>query len=69
MLGPLGRAIHDARKAKDISQENLAHAAGIERSHMGKVERGERNISFLNLMKIAEALDCPLSDLLLKAGF
>ncbi len=36
---------------------------------MGKLERGERNVSFLNLMKIAEALDCRLSELLSRANY
>ena len=54
---------------RNISQENLAHAAGIERAYMGQLERGNRNVSFLNLMKIADALDCKLSDLLASAGY
>jgi transcriptional regulator with XRE-family HTH domain len=52
------------RKALDLSQEALADAAGIDRSHMGKIERGERNITLLNLLKIAAALDGLPSDLL-----
>jgi transcriptional regulator with XRE-family HTH domain len=36
---------------------------------MGKLERGERNVSFLNLMKIAEALGCRLSELLSRAEY
>ncbi|MBK6490444.1 MAG: helix-turn-helix transcriptional regulator [Sphingomonadales bacterium] len=69
LLVPLGLAIRDARTERKISQEGLAHAARIERSHMGKLERGERNVSFLNLMKIAEALDCRLSELLSRANY
>lgn len=69
LLVPLGRAIRAARSEKGISQEGLAHSAGIERSHMGKLERGERNVSFLNLMKIAEALGCRLSELLSRAEY
>lgn len=42
---------------------------GIERSHMGRIERGDANISFLNLMKIAEALNIELSAILKSAGY
>ncbi len=52
-----------------LSQEALADAAGIDRSHMGEVERGKRNVSVLNLMKIAKAMVCKPSKLLADAGF
>lgn len=64
----IGRAIKAQRKALDVSQEALADAANIDRSHMGKIERGERNVTVLNLLRIAQALDCPLSHLLANAG-
>jgi transcriptional regulator with XRE-family HTH domain len=51
-----------------LSQEALADAAGIDRSHMGKIERGERNVSIMNVLKIAAALDCRPSELLVDAG-
>lgn len=47
-----------------LSQEALADAAGIDRSHMGKIERGERNVSVLNLCRVADALNSRASDLL-----
>jgi transcriptional regulator with XRE-family HTH domain len=50
------------------SQEALADYAGIDRSHMGKIERGERNVTLLNLLRIAGAIECKLSDLLIEAG-
>lgn len=50
-----------------MSQEALADAAGIDRSHMGKIERGERNVTLLNVLKIAAALDGRASDLLREA--
>jgi transcriptional regulator with XRE-family HTH domain len=52
------------RKAVGMSQEALADAAGIDRSHMGKIERGERNLTLLNVIKIASALHGRASDLL-----
>ena len=47
-----------------LSQEALADFAEIDRSHMGKIERGERNVTFLNILKIATAIQCRPSDLL-----
>lgn len=47
-----------------MSQEALADAAGINRTHMGEVERGKRNVSYLHLCRIADALGLELSELL-----
>lgn len=63
----LGQAVRKARKAAGLSQEALADAAEIDRSHMGKIERGERNVSVLNILKIAAALNCPASVIFLDA--
>lgn len=46
----------------------MADFAGIDRSHMGKIERGERNVTFLNIQKIAKALQCRPSELFIDAG-
>lgn len=67
-LAALGLAIRTLRKEMDLSQESLAHLAEIDRSHMGKIERGERNLTFVNLVKIARVLRCQPSDLLRQAG-
>ncbi|MDZ4252256.1 MAG: helix-turn-helix transcriptional regulator [Sulfuritalea sp.] len=56
------------RKEKKISQETLAYLAEIDRSHMGKIERGERNVTVLNVIKIARALNCRPSELFAQAG-
>ncbi|ANB78130.1 transcriptional regulator (plasmid) [Paraburkholderia phytofirmans OLGA172] len=63
----LGRAIRTLRKERGLSQESLADAAHVDRSHMGKIERGERNVTILNIVRICFALDCPASELLLQA--
>ena len=63
-LKRLGDAVRAARQARGLSQEALAHASGIDRSHMGKIERGERNVTLLNVLRIARALDGSASDLL-----
>jgi transcriptional regulator with XRE-family HTH domain len=67
-LKRLGEAVRAARKARGMSQETLADAAGIDRSHMGKIERGERNVTLLNIARIANALGRKPSDLLVAAG-
>ena len=69
LLPPLGQAVRAARKERGVSQEGLAYATGIERAHMGRIERGEANVSFLNLMKIASALDMDLSQIVKAAGY
>ncbi|HEP8341116.1 TPA: helix-turn-helix transcriptional regulator [Pseudomonas aeruginosa] len=64
----LGAAIRARRSGLGLSQEALADAAEIDRSHMGKIERGERNVTFLNISRVALALGCKPSDLLIDAG-
>ena len=51
-----------------MSQEALADAAGIDRSHMGKIERGQMNVSLLNVVRIASAIGCKPSEMLAEAG-
>lgn len=52
----LGNSIRSIRLEKGLSQERLADIAGLHRTYLGGVERGERNISLLNILKIARAL-------------
>lgn len=52
------------RQKQDLSQEALADLAGLHRTYIGAVERGERNITLINANKIAEALSVKLSDCL-----
>lgn len=61
----LGEGIRTLREAAGLSQEALADAAGIDRSHMSRIERGKRNVSFLNICRISEALGTPPSALLI----
>jgi transcriptional regulator with XRE-family HTH domain len=60
-LVELGKQIRDIRTTKKLSQEELAFKAGIDRSYMGGIERGERNVTLLTLVKIAESLGCDVS--------
>jgi transcriptional regulator with XRE-family HTH domain len=52
----LGLRIRELRKAKGFSQEDFAYEVGLDRTYMGSVERGERNIAAINLIKIAKTL-------------
>ena len=60
----LGKRVHDLRTAKKWSQEEFAHVSGLHRTYVGQVERGEKNISFANLSKIAGVLGVTMSELL-----
>jgi len=51
-----GARVRQLRTAKGMSQEGLAHDAGLDRSYVGQVERGERNITLDNIYRLAEAL-------------
>ena len=53
-----GAAVRALRLEHGIAQESLAHKADIERSHMGKIERGEHMPTLAIIFKIAGALEC-----------
>lgn len=57
ILKLVGTKIRDLRRQKGWSQELLGEKAGVKFSYIGSVERGEQNITLLNLEKIANALD------------
>ena len=52
-----GQSVRDIRVKKGLSQEGLAEICELDRSYIGGVERGERNISLVNIMKIADGLE------------
>jgi transcriptional regulator with XRE-family HTH domain len=66
-LVALGGAIRALRQEIGMSQEDLALRSGIDRSHMGRIERGERNVTILNLVRIAKALQRRVADFFLVA--
>jgi len=63
LLRKLGENVRRHRLAKGLSQERLAELTGLHRTYVGGVERGERNISVLNLARLAKALGVSLSNL------
>jgi len=64
VLERFGANVRMRRQASLLSQEELADRAGLHRTYIGSVERGERNISLLNILRIADALNCTILDLL-----
>jgi transcriptional regulator with XRE-family HTH domain len=66
-LVALGQEIRRVRREKGFSQENFAYTAGLDRAYYGAIERGERNVSALNLMRIAAALGVEVGELFPKS--
>jgi transcriptional regulator with XRE-family HTH domain len=60
----IGQLIRKKRKEKQISQEKLALLCNIDRSYLGRIERGEVNITVLKLYEIAEVLKTNAKELL-----
>jgi len=60
-----GEEIKKARKnlKSKTSQEDLAEMSGLHRTYIGQIERGEKNISFENILRIAKALEIPPSEI------
>ena len=63
----LGQAVRELRRAARISQDALAVRCDLHRTYVGGIERGERNVSFGNLVKLAGALGVKPSELLKRA--
>lgn len=64
LLKAFGKRIRDLRTARGLSQEKLAELTGFHRTYIGMVERGERNLSLINIGKFAETLELSPSELL-----
>lgn len=58
-----GKRVRELRKSKGLSQQELALKAGLDRTYVGHVELGKRNISLENIQKIAKALGVKFKDL------
>ena len=61
LLKALGQRIRELRTEEGYSQEAFADKCGVHRTFMGTVERGESNLSFSNIARVATTLDVPLS--------
>jgi transcriptional regulator with XRE-family HTH domain len=64
ILIKFGEKVRDLRKERGLSQEQLAHVAGVHRTYIGMIERAEKNITLINIEKIAIALGIPINELL-----
>ncbi len=58
-----GLAVRSQRNRQNLSQEDLANLCELDRTYIGSVERGERNISLINIQKIASALKIDVKEL------
>lgn len=57
-----GRRVKEIRQSRGISQEELALRAQLHRTYISSIELGKRNVSLLNIERLAKALDCSISD-------
>lgn len=60
----LGKKIRSTRKEVGLSQEALAVEAELDRAYVGKIERGQKNVTVAKLLQISDALEVPLRDLI-----
>jgi transcriptional regulator with XRE-family HTH domain len=58
-----GFSVKDRREQLGLTQEDLAHRAGIHRTYLSDIERGSRNVSLINIERIAAALSLAVSEL------
>lgn len=63
LLLQFGKRVRDLRERKGISQERLGEMADLHRTYIGMIERGEKNITLLNIEKISRALGVRISSL------
>ena len=67
ILTAFGKAIRKFRSSAGLSQEDLAERAELHRTYIGDIERGERNVSLINMEKLAKAANIKLSRVLKEA--
>lgn len=63
ILIKFGDKVRKIRKEKSLSQEELAHKADLHRTYIGMIERAEKNITLINIEKVAKALEVKVTDL------
>jgi transcriptional regulator with XRE-family HTH domain len=69
VLRALAAAVRARREQLGMSQEELAHRAGLHRTYISDVERGARNVALKNLVRLADALDMDVADLFVAEPF
>ncbi|MCT7955990.1 helix-turn-helix domain-containing protein [Laspinema palackyanum] len=63
-LQKFGDRVRMLRKSQNLSQEQLAERSGLHRNYIGGIERGERNMALLNILRLAKALGVTPSELM-----
>lgn len=63
ILTQFGLQIRQLRQDKSVSQEELADMAGVHRTYIGMIERGEKNVTMVTLLRLSEALNVPIDQL------
>jgi transcriptional regulator with XRE-family HTH domain len=64
LLRELGDRVRSHRNERKLSQEQLAERAGLHRNYVGGIEQGRRNVSIVNLYKLATALELDVGELI-----
>lgn len=68
VLKDFGRRVRECRMRRGLSQEELGRLAKIDRTYIGGIERGERNVGIKNVWRIADSLEVPAADLFQEGG-
>jgi transcriptional regulator with XRE-family HTH domain len=63
ILQMFGERLREIRTERNLSQERLAELAGLDRNYIGQIERAERNVALVNIIRIAKALEVEPQDL------
>lgn len=63
ILRLFGERLRELRTERNLSQERLAELAGLDRNYIGQIERAERNVALVNIVRIAQALEVAPGDL------
>jgi transcriptional regulator with XRE-family HTH domain len=64
VLIKFGKSVRKVREEKSWTQEELADNANLHRTYIGMIERAEKNITLINIKKIADALNVPINKLM-----
>jgi transcriptional regulator with XRE-family HTH domain len=63
ILRLFGERLRELRTERNLSQEHLAELAGLDRNYIGQIERAERNVALVNIVRIAKALGVEVGEL------